>query len=352
MKTDKACIDELPFVSIVIAARNEEESIERRIGNLNSQEYPKEKMEIIVISDGSNDNTNDIVGTLSGDLNKQFVGCDDYLKLISYNTSRGKPHALNVGVAEAKGEIIVFADCRQRFEVDVINQLVANFNDTKVGCVSGELIFEETPGSRIEKEMGAYWNFEKSIRKLESKTGSVPGATGAIYAIRKDMFRRLPKQALLDDVLVPLNICMEGYRTIFDSSARAFDVASKDISQEKKRKIRTLAGNWQLLALQHNLFNPIRNPIWFKFISHKIFRLLVPYSAIVLVAAALLWRNCFSISILYVFVFFGLLAIIPPIDGPFRKISKITKISRALILLNYFALIAPLRLIRSSRSLW
>lgn len=341
-----------PNVSIIIVAKNEERNIERRIMNLISQGYPKKRLEIIVVSDGSSDNTNVIVKKISKDLNKKLIGCDNFLRLISFYPSRGKPYAINLGVKNAKGNIIVFADSRQLFSKDAINHLVNNFNDETVGCVSGELVFKATPWSSIENEMNTYWNFEKYVRKLESKTGSVIGATGAIYAIRKCLFRYLPEQTLLDDVLIPLNICMQGYKVIFESNAIAYDHVSKDIIQERKRKIRTLAGNWQLMFLQINLINPIQNPLWFKFISHKIFRLLIPYWLIIIFGIIFYLRSSFSLIILILSALFTIIALLKPFSFFPGMLSSLSRLNRTIILLNYFALLAPFRLLFSREKLW
>ena len=338
-----------PSVSVLIAARNEEDNIESRIENLIAQDYPKDKMEIIIVSDGSSDGTNDIVEQLSNDSNDLKDKKSNLINLISYASSRGKPYAINMGIANAKGEIIVFADCRQRFAKNAITELVANFNDVSIGCVSGELVFEESPGSSIEKEMGMYWKFEKSIRKLESRTGSVPGATGAIYAIRKKLFSSLPEQTLLDDVLIPLNVRMQGYRVIFDSKALAYDFVSNDISLEKKRKVRTLAGNWQLLVLRPALIIPVINSLWLKFLSHKIFRLLVPYFVILLFISTLYLQDMKSFMVIGLMLFVAILFFIPDYSGVLGKLSRI---SRTVVFLNYFALIAPFKLIGSSKKIW
>jgi cellulose synthase/poly-beta-1,6-N-acetylglucosamine synthase-like glycosyltransferase len=208
--------------------------------------------------------------------------------LLELPDKRGKALAVNLGVAEARGEIIIFADARQRFELNVISQLVNNFSDASVGCVSGELMFLENSDSSIQVEMGAYWKYEKKIRKMESRSGSVVGATGAIYAVRRALYIPLPEGTLLDDVLTPLNVVMQGYRCIFDGSAVAYDAVSKDTSQEWTRKVRTLAGNWQLLTLRPGLALPIMNPLWCRFMSHKIFRLLVPFALLVMLVSGVL----------------------------------------------------------------
>lgn len=341
-----------PTVSVVIAARNEEENIERRIRNIWDQDYPKEKLELIIVSDGSVDKTEDIVTRMIKEAEKLTPECCRSLKLIPNRRSRGKPSSINEGVSAAKGKFVVFADCRQRFSRNAIQQLINNFNDEKVGCVSGELVLEETLGNSIQAEMGAYWNFEKWLRKVESRTGSVPGATGAIYAIRKNLFHPLPERALLDDVLIPLRISMQGYRTIFDSEAVAYDTVSRDFDAEKKRKIRTLAGNWQLLILEPALLNPLKNSLYLRFLSHKIFRLLIPYCLVTLLVVALFLMDVYSILLLIAVVLFLLISALPQLHGPLSVISKLTRVFRSVIFLNYFALLAPFKLVLTPKKLW
>jgi cellulose synthase/poly-beta-1,6-N-acetylglucosamine synthase-like glycosyltransferase len=276
---DKATLS--PQISIVMAVWNEEKNIARRLDNLLAQEYPAGNMEVIVVSDGSSDNTTQIVASY-GNRN---------VRLVELERRAGKASALNQGIAAASGEIIVFADARQRFATDAVSRLVANLHDPQVGCVSGELVLLEDEQSQIQAEMGAYWNYEKWIRRTESRTGSVVGATGAIYAIRRSLYRSLPEDTLLDDVLTPLNIVQQGYRCTFDSSAVAYDNFSKDAKQEWRRKVRTLAGNWQLLSLQPSLLLPWSNPCWWRFMSHKIMRLIVPLALILLFCSGALLQG-------------------------------------------------------------
>lgn len=315
-----------PFVSVVIAAHNEEKNIKGRIENLLEQDYPKEKLEIIVVSDGSTDGTNEVV--------REFR--PDGIKLLNYNGRKGKPYALNLGVREAKGEIIVFTDARQRFEKNAIKELVANFNDSKVGCVTGELVFYKNSESKIKEEMGAYWNYEKWIRKKESQIGSVVGATGAIYAIRKKLYERLPDDTLSDDSLISMNIILKGYRTIFDSKALAYDNISKDFKQEKRRKIRTLSAKWQQLTQYRSLINPLKNPIFFQFISHKIMRMFLPFHLI-----ALFLSTIFLKGYLYKFILIGffmglILSTFPDKVQRIPLLYKVSKLSRTSLVLNYF----------------
>jgi poly-beta-1,6-N-acetyl-D-glucosamine synthase len=279
-----------PMVSVVVAAKNEEANITRRIQNLLDQDYPQGRLEIIVASDGSTDATNQIVTDLAA--------AHKRIALVASHPARGKPAALNQGVARAQGEIIVFADSRQQFEARAVAELVANFSDPDVGCVSGELVFVQDQDSAIRAEMGAYWHYEKTVRKLESACGSVAGATGAIYAIRRKLYKDLPEATILDDVLTPMNIVMQGRRCVFDASAVAFDAVSKDIRSEMTRKVRTLAGNWQLLALAPGLARPRTNPIWWGFFSHKLFRLVVPLAMILALASNLFLTGMFYRAVL------------------------------------------------------
>lgn len=339
---------EYPFVSVIVAARNEEENIADRARNIRDQAYPKDRIELIIVSDGSTDSTNDIIETIM----KRGNPKEDFLKFDSHFPSRGKPSCLNKAIYMAKGEIIVFADARQRFEADVIGVLVDNFSDPRIGCVSGELILEETPGSSIQTEMGSYWRFEKWLRKLESETGSVPGATGAIYAIRKELFRPLPAETLLDDVLIPMRVCMQGYRTVFDEKAIAYDSYSLNLDLEKKRKVRTLAGNWQLIFLEPHLLNPAENPIWIRFVSHKIFRLLVPYCIVALVFLSFCHRTTYTVFFLTLLIIGSIAWAIPPQKGKLSIFSKIGSIFGTVIILNYFGAIAPFKLIFGNKRLW
>jgi cellulose synthase/poly-beta-1,6-N-acetylglucosamine synthase-like glycosyltransferase len=338
-----------PFVSVVIAARDEARHIEDRICNILAQDYPAQKIETIVVSDGSRDQTDKLVQNLAERLTRQDGRTP--VRLITLPVPQGKPTAINTGVASAHGEIVVFTDARQRFAPDAVAQLVGAFESEDVGCASGELIFEKTPGSMIAQEMGAYWKFEKNIRRLESKTGSVVGATGSIYAIRRALFRPIPPETLLDDVLIPLTIRDQGFRVIFQSAAKAFDNPSQDFRQEKRRKIRTLAGNWQLLMMNPKLLSPCHNPFFFKFVSHKVLRLLVPYALIGICFLSLALPLPFLVATLALFAASATVAITPLFPKRTRILSRVGAASRAFWFLNYTALLAPFFLL-SRQKLW
>jgi poly-beta-1,6-N-acetyl-D-glucosamine synthase len=261
---------DFPSVSIVVAAHNEGARLAARVRNLREQEYPK-PIEIIVASDGSTDNT---VAALA-----PFA---DHIRVIDLPRG-GKPTALNAGVAAARGEIVVFADARQRFAPDAILALVANFADPDVGAVTGQLILNcELPAadtdSPVADGVGIYWKYEKWLRRHESRVGSTLGVTGAIYAMRRSLWKPLPPETLLDDVLAPMRVVLEGRRVVFEEGARAFDWVSPTAGGEWRRKTRTLAGNYQILTLEPRLLLPTVNNVWLQYASHKVGRLIVPWS--------------------------------------------------------------------------
>jgi cellulose synthase/poly-beta-1,6-N-acetylglucosamine synthase-like glycosyltransferase len=256
-----------PTVSIVVVAYNESSSIEARLDNLLALDYPARRLEIIVGSDGSTDDTVDRARRY------QSRG----VRVQAFNRRSGKPAVLNAIVPHASGEIVLFADARQRFEPSTLRAIIANFNDPAVGAVSGELMLEAAEGTAPAGHGAAlYWRYEKLIRLAESRADSTVGATGAIYAIRRSLFAPIPDDTLLDDVLIPLRIVQQGYRVIFEPAAHAFDRTSATAQQEFARKARTIAGTFQLFSRERWLFDPRRNRLWFATMSHKGLRLLLP----------------------------------------------------------------------------
>lgn len=262
-----------PMVSIVIAARNEGRRLPARIKNCLEQQYPDAQLDIVVVSDGPPDD----------DTRAAIRKFDpSRVTLIGLDMRRGKAMALNAGVLAAKGAIVVFTDARQRFALNAVAELVSNFADPLVGAVSGELILETPPGRPGADGIGLYWRIEKWIRRKESAIDSVVGTTGAIYAIRRELFQPLPEGTILDDVVIPMRIAMQGYRVVFEPRAQAFDLVEAHYRTEFNRKVRTLAGNYQAIRLCPALMNPWRNRIFLQFVSHKVWRLAAPFSLMAL----------------------------------------------------------------------
>lgn len=254
-----------PSVSIVIAAHNEAGAIASRVRNLLSSDYPKDRLEILLGLDGCRDSTASLARA-SG---------SSQLRVIEFESRRGKPSILNALVPLAAGEVVVFGDARQRYDSAAIGALVAPFADPSVGAVTGALILTGGDGRPLEQGLGLYWRCESSIRRNESRVGSVVGATGAIYAIRRELFETLPPDTILDDVLLPMRIARRGFRVVFAPQARAYDAAPGSASSEFARKVRTISGTFQLFAREAWLLGP-GNPLLLQTLSHKALRLLTP----------------------------------------------------------------------------
>ena len=277
-----------PSVSILIAARNERETIEAKILNCLQLDYPKEKLQVLLALDAPSDGTEEIA----------WKYADKIVKVSSFSQHEGKAGTLNRAAASAKGDILVFADVRQQFDRRALSELVANFHDPSVGAVSGELMLMDESGREAADGVGLYWRYEKWIRAQEAEIHSMMGATGSIYAIRRELFTPIPPDTILDDVAIPMNIVLRGKRAVFDGSARAYDQVSASPQHEYARKVRTLAGNYQVLARMPALLSPLHNPVWLQFISHKVGRLLVPYFLVLLFVA-----NLFALHGAYLVLF-------------------------------------------------
>jgi biofilm PGA synthesis N-glycosyltransferase PgaC len=271
-KTSKA--PTTPSVTVVLACHNEEANIAARLRNLAESDYPADLIEIVVVSDGSTDRTVELANN-----------CDlEHVRVVGYARLMGKAAALNVGVKIARGEVIVFADARQRFEPRAIRELVANLADPSVGAVSGQLQLGGVDGSAIGEGAGRYWRYETWIRRSEADFDSCIGAVGAIYAIRHELWRTLPSGAILDDVYTPMQIALAGYRVVYEEKARAYDHVSATAGQEFSRKVRTLMGNYQLCQSMPGLLSPSHR-LFVQFFSHKLLRLAAPVLMLVLLAS-------------------------------------------------------------------
>ena len=261
------CDGALPVVSLIVVAHDEADRIAARIDNLLAQEYPRDRIEILIASDGSTDRTAAVARAYA----------QDGVVVLAFAAHRGKAAVLNDVVPRARGAIVVLADARQRFDPYTVRALTRPFASPAVGAVSGELILTETPdGPMVGRGVGFYWRYEKLIRKSESRVDSTVGATGAVYAIRRELFESIAEDTLLDDVLIPLHIVRRGYRVVFEPAARAWDRVAASAEEELARKVRTLAGNFQLFWREPWLLDPWRNRIWLATVSHKGLRLLGP----------------------------------------------------------------------------
>lgn len=251
-----------PSITIIVAAYNEEQHIKDKIENLLSIDYPKEKIQIIVASDGSIDRTNEIVSSFK----------NQNVELCSLPHS-GKPSTLNQAIKNATGEVVVFADARQKFSSNALRLAAKSLSDSEIGSVIGDLTIESKKGP------GLYWAYERMIRIAEGKFSSVVGGSGCFMAIRRNLFKNIPVDSLLDDMFTPMQIVLNGHRVIHHPDIKVYDIEAP-LSGEFLRKARTLAGNFQILHHVPGILNPLKNKIFFQFISHKLLRLICPYALI------------------------------------------------------------------------
>lgn len=315
-------------VSVVLAVYNEESSIDRRLNELtNLLGASGRNGEVIVVSDGSTDRT------------AMFARAHTKgrVRVLELAANGGKAQALTLGCAAAEGDIVVFADVRQRWAPDALEHLLRNFTAAEVGAVSGDLVVET--GSGLMSGVGLYWRYERWLRRAESLIHSTVGVTGAISAVRRELFRPIPKGTLLDDVYWPLQVTMQGYRVVHEEKACAFDQLPERTGDEFRRKVRTLSGNFQLLTRLPAGLLPWRNPIWVELWSHKVLRLVVPWALLgLLIASALLPKSPYHVAFMMqlAFYFLGLIGVLQGSQGQLR----VTSTAGSFLVLNAAAWVA------------
>lgn len=330
-----------PAVTIIVCVRNGEQWIDEKISNCLTMDYPHNQLNVVLVSDGSTDAT----------VARARAFESPRLDIIECDGHRGKAACLNEAVRNAKGDILLFTDVRQRLESSAVRNIVKNFADETVGGVSGQLMLEPQHENGFAVGMDVYWRYEKWLRINEARTASSVGVTGAIYALRRECFQPIPGETVLDDVLIPMNAVMAGKRVVYDAHAIAYDIPSASRSREQRRKVRTIAGNYQLVLLRPALLNPFRNPIWLQFISHKLLRLVVP-----LFLAGALASN-FSLAVdsaVYRMLLVGQLSLyIMALFGIFLPAAQrlgLIRIPTTFLLLNWFAVLGLLSFARHRRS--
>jgi cellulose synthase/poly-beta-1,6-N-acetylglucosamine synthase-like glycosyltransferase len=264
-----------PTVSVTIASSDDADAIRARVADVLATTYPAELIEVIVALDAARGKAT------SADLQ----GLDPRVTVIVGDAPGGKAASLNAAVRHGRHELLVFTDTAQRFEHDAIPALVSQLQDPRLGAVSGML---ELPGARGTRNLAErYWRYERWLRLWEARVDSSVGVTGAIYAMRRQLWRPLPAGLILDDLYVPMRLVLDGWRIGFTDLARAHDMRRFGPGQEYRRKVRTLTGVIQACAWLPGILNPLRNRIWVQFVFHKLLRLLTPYFAALVVASAL-----------------------------------------------------------------
>ncbi len=329
-----------PKVSAIIPVYNAKEFIADKLKSLLAQDYPADRFEIVLCSDCSDDGSDELL--------KQYEDAHPgRVKFVRSEKRSGKPTAINLMKREASGDVLLMTDIRQPLSPRCLRELVGAFADESVGVVGGNLVLEGGSGA------GAYWKYEKWIRKSEAAFRSMVGVSGSIYAIRKRDLDDLPPDIILDDMWVPMRQRLQGKRVVFAPGAKAYDQAFED-DREFSRKTRTLAGNYQLFARLPKLLVPFANPSWFEFFSHKIMRLVCPWALLALLVVSITavlapadstgqLGHYLTWALLAGQAAFYLLAIAGRVAGPFGGIA------RTFVVLNYAAVVGLWRFLRQGQ---
>ncbi|HXJ06028.1 MAG TPA: glycosyltransferase family 2 protein [Candidatus Acidoferrum sp.] len=276
---------ELPAVTLLISAYNESLVMEEKLKNSLAIDYPRDRLEVMVVSDCSDDGTDDLVRSHA----------QSGVRLVRQRERLGKTAGLNLAVPMAGGEILVFSDANAIYRNDAIRQLVRHFSDSRVGYVVGNARYVENASDTEAAEAeGLYWKLETWLKQKESAFESVVGGDGAIYAIRRELYTPLLPTDI-NDFLNPLQIIDRGYRGIFDPAAVSYEETAKSFDKEFRRKVRIVSRSFNALGRIPGVLNPLRNPRhWFLLISHKLLRWLAPFFMIIALATSLLlWFSPF-----------------------------------------------------------
>jgi cellulose synthase/poly-beta-1,6-N-acetylglucosamine synthase-like glycosyltransferase len=265
---------ELPFVTVCLPVYNGADYLPAKLESLLAQDYPSERVEILIYLDGCSDDSEAVARTIAAS-----PAAGGRVRVVPETRRLGKPTGLNALAPLARGELLLLNDVRQPLSRNAIRALATALADPRIGCATGNLVLAGGAGS------GVYWRYENWLRRQESRFRGVVGMTGPIAMIRRDDLEPLPADLILDDVWIPMRLVLAGKRTRFVSEAEAYDAAFEN-EREFKRKVRTLAGNYQIFARLPALLSPAKNPLWFETASHKLCRLAAPWWMLALFALA------------------------------------------------------------------
>lgn len=260
---------QLPMVSVIVSAYNEEKVIGARVKNCLGQDYPADRLEILVGSDGSSDGTNGIMDALRS----------ARIRFFAFGR-QGKSATINRLVEEAKGDILIFTDANTEFNRDAVSKMVAGFANESVGAVCGRLVMVSADGQGAKGE-GFYWKYETFLKKLESRLGIVQGGNGAIYGIRRELFRPLSKSAINDDFTISMNVYRAGKKMIYQESAIAREETAKDLGKELKRHVRDASGHYIAIMELGFLLNPLHGLVCYAYWSHRLLRWIFPFVMVI-----------------------------------------------------------------------
>lgn len=348
-RPENAASKSTPNLSVIVAAYNEATVLGDKISNLLSLDYPRELLQIIIVTDGSTDHSAQIIAEFPEILH------------LHETERRGKAAALNRAVQAAAGEILVFSDANTMMNPLALLQLSRHFTDPTVGGVAGEKsVLLSSEDSAAEAGEGLYWKYESFLKKLDSALYTTVGAAGELFAMRRNLYEAPAEDIIIEDFFLSLKLCINGYRVRYEPAARASESASASLKEEFKRKTRIAAGAFQAMGRLKQLFNPFRQPLLsFQFISHRVLRWTVcPPALILLFLANLMLALRQNAPIIYQFSMllqlgFYLLALIGLLRAGKKNQSKLFYIPFYFLFMNYAAMVGFWRFIRGKQSvLW
>jgi biofilm PGA synthesis N-glycosyltransferase PgaC len=250
-----------PDVTLIVAAYNEQDFIQTKIDNSLSLKYPKGKLQFIFITDGSTDDTPNIVKKTSA------------IRLMHQSARKGKTAALNRAMKTVTTPIVIFTDANTLLNENAIKEITKHYYDPKVGGVAGEKKVISNKNANAEAGEGIYWKYESFLKKQDSDFYTVVGAAGELFSIRTELYEELEENVLLDDFIISLRVCSKGFRVAYEPNAYAIESPSESMKEEQKRKIRISAGSIQAMIMLKSLLNPFKNPkLFFQYVSHRVLR--------------------------------------------------------------------------------
>jgi cellulose synthase/poly-beta-1,6-N-acetylglucosamine synthase-like glycosyltransferase len=332
---------QMPLVSVIITAYNEERDIRAKLENTLALDYPAEKLEVIVASDCSTDRTDEIV--------REFAGRG--VRLLRQSERLGKTAAQNSAVAEARGEIILFSDATTLYQPDVLQVMLPSFADETVGCVAGRLVYVDSAGSGVGRGARSYWGYETFLKRHESRAGSLIGASGCLYAVRRSAYVPLYHEACSDFVICTVMV-EQGLRAVYEPRAVCMEETNHQTAKELRMRVRVITQTYTDLWQHRAMMNPLRSGFYaVQLLSHKVLRYLVPVFLFTLLVSSVLLapRSIFFTTILGVQLFFYAMAALSWLLEHVGISNRVLALPLYFVLANLASLVAFYKFLRGER---
>ncbi|HCV14968.1 MAG TPA: glycosyl transferase [Rikenellaceae bacterium] len=333
----------LPQITLLIAAYNEEDVVKMKMENIHSLNYPERLLEVVWVTDGSNDKTNELLSFYKD------------LRVLHQPERLGKTAAINRAVKFIDNPIIVFTDANTQMNSEALLEIAAAFEIPSTGCVAGEKRVFSDSGNISSAGEGLYWKYESKLKELDSRLFSAVGAAGELFAIRRELFEEVDSDTLLDDFIISMNVLKRGYRIRYCKSAYATEKGSLNLKEEKKRKIRISAGGLQAVLRLGFLLNFFKYHIFtFQYLSHRVFRwTIAPIAIVALIPLNIILAinpgSPFYIVLLVLHVLFYVLAYIGISYNPAGKAGRLLIIPYYFLFMHYNVFSGIAYLIRKKR---